>query len=211
MRRGGLATKALTYKVLVRTFWKEGKVDEAVEAVRDMERRGVVGTASLYYELACCLCNEGRWRDAMVEVEKLKRLPHAKPLEVTFTGMILSSLDGGYPCDCISIFEYMKGHCIPNIGTINAMLKVYGRNDMFAKAKELFESMKDNSNYFCARLDDCTLLKPDMYSYTSILEASASAHQWEYFEYVYKEMALSGFQLDQNKHTRLLLAASRAG
>jgi len=95
MRRGGLATKALTYKgsdnliilhfyfvyeffsdfivnqilaVLVRTFWKEGKVDEAVEAVRDMERRGVVGTASLYYELACCLCNEGRWRDAMVEV-----------------------------------------------------------------------------------------------------------------------------------------------
>nr|UPT48510.1 pentatricopeptide repeat protein AaPPR205 [Agave angustifolia] len=69
MRRGGLATKALTYKVLVRTFWKEGKVDEAVEAVRDMERRGVVGTASLYYELACCLCNEGRWRDAMVELK----------------------------------------------------------------------------------------------------------------------------------------------
>ena len=105
--------------------------------------------------------------------------------------MILSSLDGGYPCDCISIFEYMKDHCIPNIGTINAMLKVYGLNDMFAKAKELFESIKDNSNDFSAYVDDCTVLKPDVYSYTSILEASASAHQWENFEYMYTRKWLS--------------------
>ncbi|ONK76175.1 uncharacterized protein A4U43_C03F24720 [Asparagus officinalis] len=211
MRRGGLATKALTYKVLVRTFWEEGKVDEAVEAVRDMERRGVVGTANVYYELACCLCHKGRWRDAMVEIEKLKRFSHAKPLEVTFTGLILSSLNGGYPSDCISIFEYMKNHCVPNVGTINAMLKMYGCSDNFAKAKELFESIKNNSNDFSAYIDDGTLLKPDAYSYTSMLEASAAAHQWEYFEHVYKEMALCGFQLDQNKHVRLLVAASRAG
>lgn len=54
--------------VLVSTFWEEDKADKAVEVVRDMERRGVVGTASVYYELACCLCNKGRWRDAMLEV-----------------------------------------------------------------------------------------------------------------------------------------------
>jgi len=39
-----------------------------VEAVRGMEQRGVVGVASVYYELACCLCNNGRWQDALVEV-----------------------------------------------------------------------------------------------------------------------------------------------
>jgi hypothetical protein len=39
-----------------------------VEAVRDMEQRGVVGAASVYYELACCLCYNGRWQDAMLEV-----------------------------------------------------------------------------------------------------------------------------------------------
>lgn len=125
--------------------------------------------------------------------------------------MILSSLDGGYPCDCISIFEYMKDHCAPNIGTINAMLKVYGRSDMFAKAKVLFESIKYNSHDFSTYLDDGTSLKPDAYSYTAMLEASASAHQWEYFEHVYKEMTLCRFQLDQNKYARLLVAASRAG
>lgn len=54
--------------MLVKTFWKEGKVNEAVKAVRDMERRGVIGTASVYYELACCLCNNGRWQDAILEV-----------------------------------------------------------------------------------------------------------------------------------------------
>lgn len=52
----------------MRAFWQEGKVDEAVKAVRDMEQRGVVGVASTYYELACCLCNNGRWQDAMLEV-----------------------------------------------------------------------------------------------------------------------------------------------
>lgn len=54
--------------VLVRAFWEEGKVNEAVEVVRDMEQRGVVGTASVYYELASCLCNNGRWQDAILEV-----------------------------------------------------------------------------------------------------------------------------------------------
>ena len=57
--------------VLVRAFWEEGKVDEAVQAVRDMERRGVFGTACVYYELACCLCNNGRWQEALLEVSFL--------------------------------------------------------------------------------------------------------------------------------------------
>lgn len=95
MMRSGLATKALAYKgsvtwaffitlalvfvygflfyllnstVLVRAFWEENKVDEAIEAVKDMEQRGVVGTAGVYYELACCLCHNGRWQEAMVQV-----------------------------------------------------------------------------------------------------------------------------------------------
>jgi len=56
------------HAVLVRAFWEQGKINEAVEAVNDMEQRGVVGAASVYYELACCLCNNGRWRDAMLQV-----------------------------------------------------------------------------------------------------------------------------------------------
>lgn len=58
--------------VLVRTFWKEGKVDEAVHTVRDMEQRGIKGSASVYYELACCLCNKGRWQEAMMEVSAIR-------------------------------------------------------------------------------------------------------------------------------------------
>ncbi|CAJ2635266.1 unnamed protein product [Trifolium pratense] len=201
MRTSGEAPEALTYKVLVRTFWKEGKVDEAVKSVRDMERRGIMGLASVYYELACCLCNCGRWQDAITEVEKIRRLPHARPLEVTFTGMIRSSMDGGHIDDCISIFEYMQDHCAPNVGTVNTMLKVYSQNDMFSKAKVLFEEVKVTKSN----------LRPDAYTYNIMLEVSACAHQWEYFEHVYKEMILSGYHLDQNKHLPLLVKASRAG
>ncbi|KAI9074583.1 hypothetical protein K1719_043424 [Acacia pycnantha] len=213
MLKSGQATKSLTYKVLVKSFWKEGKVDEAVEAVRNMERRGIIGTASVYYELACCLCNFGRWQNAMSEVEKIKRLSHARPLEVTFTGLIMSSLDGDHIDDCICIFECMREYCAPNIGTINAMLKVYGRNDMFSKAKELFEEVKiaKSDCYGSPGDGGKRSILPDQYTYGSMLEASASALQWEYFEHVYREMTLSGYQLDQNKHASLLVEASRAG
>lgn len=209
MQKNGLATKALTYRVLVRAFWEEGKVDEAIKAVRDMEKRGVVGVASVYYELACCLCNKGRCQEAIMEVEKLGRLPYAKPLEVTFTGLILSAMNGGYISDCISIFERMNHLCTPNIGTINAMLKAYGRGDMFTEAKELFESIEKNVSGL--ETAGYVSFKPDEYTYSSMLEISASAHQWEYFEYVYREMALYGYQLDLKKNAGLLVGASRAG
>ncbi|PKU70645.1 Pentatricopeptide repeat-containing protein [Dendrobium catenatum] len=214
--------QALSIVKWIKKLSTVGKLDEAVAAVREMERRGVIGTPGVYYELACCLCNNGRWLDATMEVgycyffvekqavEKLKKLPHTKPLEVTFTGMILASLAGGYVKECISIYDYMKDHCTPNIGTINAMLKVYGCSDMFAKAKQLFEAVKDA--YLGVEASaEVTALKPDAYTFTSMLVASASACQWEFFEHVYKEMALYGCMLDMSKHSWLLVEASKAG
>lgn len=209
MRRSGESLRALTYKVLVKSFWEEGKVDEAVEAVRDMEVRGIKGTASVYYELACCLCYHGRCQEAIMEVEKLKRVRPCRPLEVTFTGMILAALEGGHINDCLCIYGHCKENCKPDIGLVNAMLKVYGQNDMFLKAKELFEEIrgerKDGNG------DTSPLLVPDMYTFRSMLQLSAKAQQWEYFEYVYGDMVFFGHQLEQNKHASLFVEASRAG
>ncbi|KAL6013039.1 hypothetical protein ACLOJK_003529 [Asimina triloba] len=203
--------KGVYWEVLVRTFWEEGKVDEAIEAVKDMEQRGVVGTASVYYELSCCLCYHGRWQEALGQIEKLKSVPLTKPLEVTFTGMIQSCMDGGHVNDCMSVFEQMRDYCTPNIGTINAMLKVYGRKDMFSRAKELFEEAKKANSGCNSYLIGNTSLTLDVHSYISMLEASASGNQWEYFEHVYKEMALCGYHIDQAKHSWLLIEASKAG
>ncbi|CAF1706734.1 unnamed protein product [Brassica napus] len=220
MKSSGEAPKAITYKVLVRALWRENKIEEAVEAVRDMEQKGVIGTGSVYYELACCLCNNGRWREAMLEaknlsgvliffrthlimqVGRMKRLENCKPLEITFTGLIAASLNGGHVDDCVAIFQYMKDKCDPNIGTVNTMLRVYGRNDMFIEAKELFEEIvREKESH----------LVPDEYTYSFMLEASARSLQWEYFEHVYQTMILSGYQIDQTKHVPMLIEASRAG
>ncbi|KAF8081999.1 hypothetical protein N665_0853s0011 [Sinapis alba] len=202
MKSSGEAPKAITYKVLVRALWRENKIEEAVEAVRDMEQKGVIGTGSVYYELACCLCSNGRWREAMLEVGRMKRLENCKPLEITFTGLIAASLNGGHVDDCMAIFQYMKDKCDPNIGTVNTMLRVYGRNDMFIEAKELFEEIVREKE---------THLVPDEYTYSFMLEASARSLQWEYFEHVYQTMILSGYRIDQTKHVQMLIEASRAG
>ncbi|XP_071733811.1 pentatricopeptide repeat-containing protein At5g67570, chloroplastic [Rutidosis leptorrhynchoides] len=211
MKKSGNAPKALTYKVLVKAFSKEGKVNEAVEAVRDMERKGVVGAASVYCELAFCLCYNGMWQEAILEINKMKRVALTRPLVVTFTGMILSSMDGGHIGNCIRIFEISKDHCTPDIGIINAMLKVYGRNDMFFEAKELFEDTKRCNGHNISLGRDGPFVSPDAYTYGEMLRVSASAHQWEYFDFVYKEMVFSGYQLDPKKHAFLLVEASRAG
>lgn len=58
-----LLSSSLPSRVLIDgglPFWEEGDVDEAVRVVRVTEQRGVVGAACVYYELACCLCNNGR-------------------------------------------------------------------------------------------------------------------------------------------------------
>jgi pentatricopeptide repeat protein len=52
----------------VNTLWQEGKTDEAVSVVQDMERRGIVGSAALYYDLARCLCSAGRCQEALEQV-----------------------------------------------------------------------------------------------------------------------------------------------
>lgn len=145
------------------------------------------------------------------QVDKLKQLPLTKPLEHTFTGMILASFNGGFFYECISIFESMKkDYCSPNIGTVNVMLKVYGRCDMFGKAKDLFETTRACFSNSQASHEHSSLT-PDAYTYSSMLEASASAQQWEYFEYVYREMALSHHSLNQSKYSWLLIKACRAG
>ncbi|KAK9066999.1 hypothetical protein SSX86_014323 [Deinandra increscens subsp. villosa] len=211
MKKSGNTPKALTYKVLVKAFSQEGKVKEAVEAVRDMEMNGIVGAASVYCELAFCLCYNGMWQEAIVEIKKMKRLPLTRPLVVTFTGMILSSMDGGHIGNCIRIFDISQEHCSPDIGIINAMLKVYGRSDMFLEAKELFEDTKRSNGHNISVGRDGPFVNPDAYTYGEMLRVSASSHQWEYFDFVYKEMVFSGYQLDQNKHSFLLVEASRAG
>uniref|UniRef100_M1BXL8 GTP binding protein n=1 Tax=Solanum tuberosum TaxID=4113 RepID=M1BXL8_SOLTU len=148
----------------------------------------------------------------LLQIEKLKMLRRTRPLAVTFTGMILSSMDGGHIDGCICIYEHSKKHCEPDIGIINAMLKVYGKNDMFYKAKELFEWAKTESSGPQLSQDDfSSARRPDAYTYTSMLESSAFSLQWEYFEYVYKEMALAGYLLDQSRHAYLLVEASKAG
>lgn len=126
--------------------------------------------------------------------------------------MIKSSMDGGHVHDCVNLFEHSKIVTAPDVGLINAMLKVYGRNDMFLKSKELFEeTLRSDLGSEISKHSHDHGPRADAFTFSCMLEASASAQQWEYFEYVYKEMSLLGHQVDQHKHSALLIEASRAG
>ncbi|CAJ2655054.1 unnamed protein product [Trifolium pratense] len=196
--------------VLVNTFWKEGKIDEAVSAVLEMERRGIVGSASLYYDLARCLCAAGRRHEALMQIDKICKVAN-KPLVVTYTGLMQASLDSGNIQDGAYIFEKMKDICAPNLVTYNIMLKAYVDHEMFQEAKELFEQMLENTNHLSRKDDYKMRVIPDIYTFNTMLDACAAEKRWIYFDYVYQRMLYHGYHFNPKRHLQMILEAYRAG
>lgn len=201
---------SLNYKVLVNTLWKEGKTDDAVFAVQDMERRGVVGSASLYYDLARCLCGAGRCQDALMQMDKICKVAH-KPLVVTYTGLIQACLDAGNVQDGAYIFKEMQEFCSPNLVTCNIMLKAYIEHKMFEDAKNLFQNILDGSCHITKKSDYKNIVNPDIYTFNTMLEVCAAEMKWDDFGHVYQKMLQRGYNFNAKRHLRLILEACRAG
>ncbi|KAK7404281.1 hypothetical protein VNO78_05051 [Psophocarpus tetragonolobus] len=201
---------SLTYRVLVNTLWKEGKTDEAVLAVQEMERRGVVGSASLYYDLARCLCAAGRSHEALKQIDKICKVAN-KPLVVTYTGLMQASLDSGNIQDGAYIFEKMKEVCTPNLVTFNIMLKSYLEHGMFQEAKALFEQMSENASRLRGNTDYKMLVVPDTYTFNTMLDACVAEKRWDYFDQVYQRMLYHGYHFNPKRHLRMILETSKAG
>lgn len=201
---------ALTYKVLVNTLWREGKTDEAVLAVQDMEKRGVVGSAALYYDLARCLCSAGRCQEALMQIEKICKVAN-KPLVVTYTGLIQACLDSGNIQNAAFIFNQMHEFCSPNLITCNVMLKAYLEHRMFEEAKELFGKMLGDGNRISSKSDYNDRVLPDIYTFNTMIDACDAEKRWHDLEYVYERMLRHGFHFNAKRHLRIILDASRAG
>lgn len=201
---------ALNYKVLVNTLWKEGRIDEAVLAVKDMERRGIVGSASLYYDLARCLCSAGRCQEALLQVNKICKVAK-KPLVVTYTGLIQACLDSGSIKNGRYIFNQMHKFCSPNIVTCNIMLKSYIEHGMFEEAKDLFEKILDGSHHITSKTDLSRKVVPDKFTFNTMMEACAKTKNWDDFESVYQQMLHHGYHFDARRHLHIVLDAFRAG
>ncbi|WOL03381.1 pentatricopeptide repeat-containing protein [Canna indica] len=200
----------LNYKVLVNALWREGKIDEAVAAVKDMERRGIVGTASLYYDLARCLCSVGRCQEALLQMNKICKVAK-KPLVVTYTGLIQACIDSGSIENATFIFKEMHKFCSPNIITCNIMLKSYIDHGMFEEAKDLFLKLLDGDYQITNRVGLTQKVAPDKFTFNTMMEACAQMQKWDDFENAYRQMLNYGHHFDTRRHQRLVLDAFRAG
>ncbi|KAF3676903.1 Pentatricopeptide repeat-containing protein, chloroplastic [Capsicum annuum] len=201
---------ALTYKVLVNTLWKEGKTDEALLAVEDLERRGIVGTASLYYDLARCLCSAGRCEEALKQMGKICKVA-TKPLVVTYTGLIQACLDSGDIQSGAYIFNHMHQFCSPNLITYNIMLKAYLDGGMFEEAKQMFFKLLDNGNSISSKSDSKDKVFPDIYTFNLMLDACAAAKKWDDLEFAYSHMLKYGYHFNAKRHIQIVLDSCTAG
>ncbi|ESQ33799.1 hypothetical protein EUTSA_v10006701mg [Eutrema salsugineum] len=201
---------ALAYRVLVNTLWKEGKTDEAIQTVEDMESRGIVGSAALYYDLARCLCSAGRCNEGLNMIKKICRVAN-KPLVVTYTGLIQACLDSGNIKNAAYIFDQMKEVCNPNLVTCNIMLKAYLQGGLFEEARELFQKMSEDGNHIKSSSDFESRVLPDTYTFNTMLDSCAEHKKWDDFGYAYLEMLRHGYHFNAKRHLKMVLEASRAG
>ncbi|KAL8508443.1 hypothetical protein ACS0TY_018901 [Phlomoides rotata] len=201
---------SLIYKVLVNTLWREGKVDEAMMAVNEMERRGIVGNASLYYDLARCLCSAGRCHEALKQIDKICQVAN-KPLVVTYTGLMQACLESGDVENGAYIFNHMQKVCSPNLVTCNIMLKAFLDHGRFEEAKQLFLKLLENGNSISREQDYKVKVLPDIYTFNTMLDACALEKRWDDLEFVYTQMLRYGNHFNEKRHLRLILDARRAG
>ncbi|XVF71664.1 hypothetical protein PTKIN_Ptkin12aG0057800 [Pterospermum kingtungense] len=201
---------ALTYRVLVNTLSKECKIDEAVLAIQVMEKRGIVGSAALYYDLARGLCNAGRCQEALMQIEKICKVA-SKPLVITYTGLIQACLESGNIQNAAYIFNQMRNFCSPNLVTCNIMLKAYLDHGLFDQAKDLFQKMSEDANRISGKSDHLHRVIPDSHTFNLILDGCIQQKRWDEFEHVYRMMLHHGFHFNAKRHLRMILDAARAG
>ncbi|KAI3818433.1 hypothetical protein L1987_12240 [Smallanthus sonchifolius] len=208
--RKSFIPNSLTYKVLVNTFWKENKVDEAILTVKEMEKRGIIGSAALYYDLARCLCSAGRSEEAIVQIEKICKVAN-KPLVVTYTGLIQASLDSGKIESVIYIFKHMHKFCSPNLVTYNIMLKGYLDHHMFEEAKQVFYKLLENGNHVTSTVDYRHAVLPDIHTFNLMLDACLVNKKWDDLEFIYTKMLQHGYYFNAKRHSHMILEACKAG
>lgn len=201
---------ALTYRVIVNTLWREDKIDEAIQTVRNMERRGIVGSAALYYDFARCLCSAGRCQEALMQIEKICKVAN-KPLVVTYTGLIQACLDSGSIENGTYVFTQMENFCSPNLVTCNIMLKGYLDHGMYEEAKKLFQKMLEDGYNISSKSGFELRVTPDIYTFNTLLDACITEKRWDDFEYFYKRMLHSGYNFNIKRHLRMILDACKAG
>ncbi|KAL3616778.1 hypothetical protein CASFOL_039172 [Castilleja foliolosa] len=201
---------ALIYKVLVNTFWREGKTDEALLAVEDMERRGIVGNAGLYYDVARCLCSSGKVHEALKQIDKICKVAN-KPLVVTYTGLMQACLEAGDVKSGSYIFNHMQKICSPNLVTCNIMLKAFLDQGMFEEAKMLFQSLLENGKFIKHEEDYKVRVIPDIYTFNTMLDGFGAEKKWDDVEFVYAQMLKYGHHFNAKRHLQLVLDARRAG
>ncbi|RXH86889.1 hypothetical protein DVH24_022162 [Malus domestica] len=189
---------------VVNTPWREGKIDEAVSVVHNMERRGIVGYAALYYDFARCLCSAGRCQEALMQY----LFWFGTSACITVGSLIPPFLlveNAAY------VFKQMENFCSPNLVTCNIMLKAYLDHGMFEKARDLFLKMLDDGNNTSSISDYKIRIIPDSYTFNTLFDTCVTEKRWDDFEYVYKRMLHHVFHFNAKRHPRMILDACKAG
>lgn len=129
---------------------------------------------------------------------------------MTYTGLIRACDEAGLWQDAVEVFNHMRTVCAPNITTFNVMIGMYGRNKRFSAAMALYEGIVKGVFGKSKLYRKEPTLSPDEFTFDAVLSACVRSERWEEFKSLYRVARQHGFNLNNQRHTWMVTALSRA-
>ena len=168
MESAGVQPNFKTFSSLIGGYANQGDFGKAWKLVEQMKESGFSPDYILYMSLITACANTHRMNDvpgvlATMEAEKIATTP-----------LVWNTIAKGYALvgdtgKCLEVFERMqKLRNSVALGTLNALMKAFVRQDRLAEAKKLLSQMKTKHNQV-----------PDTVSYNAMMLAYARVGQLE--------------------------------
>ncbi|KAF3453833.1 hypothetical protein FNV43_RR04274 [Rhamnella rubrinervis] len=141
MESNGRRPTSFIYSILVHTCGVENRIQDAVDAFKEMESRGVETDATVYNALISAFCKVDKLESVyrvLNEMESKGLSPNSRTYNIILNGLI----DQGMKDKAFSVFRRMIKVCEPDADTYTMMIKMFFERDKLDMALKVWKYMK---------------------------------------------------------------------
>ncbi|KAF3949872.1 hypothetical protein CMV_024308 [Castanea mollissima] len=165
MKQHGPSPDIFTYNILISSFGRAGKVDEAIKIFEELENSNCKADIVSYNSLINCLGKNGDLDEAHMRFKEMQEKGFT-PDVVTYSTLIeCFGKTDKVEMACRLFDEMLAEGCYPNIVTYNILLDCLERCGRTAEAVDLYAKLKQQG------------LTPDSITYTVLERLQSGSHR----------------------------------
>ncbi|KAF5180301.1 Pentatricopeptide repeat-containing protein [Thalictrum thalictroides] len=199
MKKAGFVPERDTFNTLIGAYSRCRSFDQAMTVYQRMLAAGVTPDLSTYNAVLAALARGGLWKQAEKVLAEMKDGSRCKPNELTYSSLLHAYANGKEIQRMCNLSEEIYCGYSPDISTLNAMVSIYGKRQMVAKATEILNYMKE------------TGFTPSLTTYNSLIYMYSRTESFERSEDMLREIKAKGLKPDLISYNTVIFAYGRKG